>query len=257
MTRPVVLLGLIAVASMTGCSGAPPRATLTPTVSSPSLSTAAPDVNVFPDMDTKIDSAPPSLAARWRPYGVTIIPSSSVVAAAEPAVETISVANHSGGVFSDAQVHQFAVDDMRDQLLAGWAAEHVQPALSARLVGELFLIGADGTALADGTSLHYQACSLVPTSFTVLAPNPALDARLVHSNQNVTAGAFPIRLDFSGCAVTGTTTSGRTVTVDPALGPSTVVVDYVVRHDPLLGELLFGEGAIVCPDATDTDVCDG
>lgn len=252
MRRVTVAAAIAAVAVLAGCGGA-----RTPVSGAPPPGPAASGDADFPAVATPLSSAPPRLAGLWRPYGVTVIPPASVVDSATGVAAAIPVANHSGGAFSDAQVQQFAVDDMRDQLLVGWAGEHLQPALSAHLAGELFLVGPDAFALADGTALHYPPCGLVPTGFVVLPPTPGFDAELTGRNQEITPGAFPVRLSFTGCAVTGTTRSGATVTVDPATGPATIVVDDVLRHDPVLGDVLFAEGATSCPDPAATALCSG
>ena len=254
-SAPLLLLVLLTAVALAGCSTAPPVATATSTTQSSQRATLSPGVSTFPDHDTPISSAPPALAATWRPYGVTLIPSSSVVAAVDSTVQGIRVINGSGGAFSDAQVQQFAAADMRDQLLVGWAAENVQPSLGAHLAGQLFLVGSDSMALSMGTAVHYRPCALVPTSITVLPPSPALDAALTANNQDIHPGSFPMRLTFTGCAVTGTTRSGDTVTVDADTGPATVVTDSVLRHDPVLGDIVFAEGATVCPSATVPSVC--
>jgi hypothetical protein len=199
--------------------------------------------------DTPLSGAPADLAALWRPYGVTIIPAKSVVDAAAAAAAAVPVANHSKGAFSDAQMQQFLLADVRDQLLAGWAGEHVQPSLGAHLSGEAFLTDAAAHALAEGTAVHYPPCDLIPASMTLLAPSSAYDAAFVHHGWYVAPGSFPMRATFAGCgAVTGTTRAGAIVTLDPASGPRTVVLDFVLRHDAVLGDLLFAEGNSGCPE---------
>ena len=245
---------VVAALGLAGCSGAPAAAT-SPAAVTPSTATLAPGVSPFPAQDTAIDDASPALAATWRPYGVTLIPSSQVLTGVDSAVQGISASNASGGAFSDAQVQQLVTAYVRDQVLAGWAAEHVQPSLGAHLAGELFLVGPDSMALAAGTALHYGSCALFPTTMAVLAPNPAFDAQLTSSNQDIQPQSFPVRLGFTGCAVTGTTRSGQTITVDPAAGPGTVVADAILRHDPVLGDILFLEGGTTCPDPAVPSVC--
>lgn len=234
----VVMLALLAACASTQAA---------PTTS-PVASQRPPSGGPFPVRDTPLSGAPADLAALWRPYGVTRIPAKSVVDAAAAAAAAVPVANHSKGAFSDAQMQQFLLATVRDQLLVGWAGEHVQPSLDAYLAGEPFLVGADGHALADGTAVHYPTCALIWTSMTLLAPNPAYDTALIHHGWYVAPGSFPMRATFAGCgAVSGTTRAGATVTLDPASGPRTVVLDFVLRHDAVLGDLLFAEGISGCP----------
>lgn len=258
--RVLCVVGAVLAVTMAACGSALPGSTAgtgTPSAAPSGAPTLAPGTSAFPDHDTAIDTAPAALAALWRPYGVSLIPGAEVTASLESTAATIPTTNGSAGAFSDAQVHDVVLAYLRDQLLAGWADEHVQPALAAHLAGQLFLVGADSLAMSEGTAVHLPPCALIPTAITVLAPSPELDAQLRGRNQDITAGAFPMRLGYTGCAVTGTTRSGQTVTVDPAAAPVTIVADGVIRHDPVLGDIMYAEGATVCPDTAVPAVCAG
>lgn len=229
------------MALLAGCTAPPPT---TPVPASPS---AVWNGSNFPAQDIGLTAAAPALAARWRPYGVSLIPGEGVVAAELTIATAVPMSNHSSGAFTNTQMMGFVVAEVRDQLLAGWAGEHVQPSLDAHLSGEPFLIGVDAHAIADGTAVHYPPCALIPTSITLLAPSPALDVALAAESAYVAPTSIPMRVTYAGCAVTATTGSGVTVTLDPAVGSVTLVLDYVLRHDPVLGDVLFAESAAPCP----------
>ncbi len=241
------LLAATAVAALSSCgnptpSHSPSRVAKTTSVPRPSAP-ATPCASVI--TTTPIADVPAACAALWAPYGVTKIPPVNLTDAA-PAPPV--VVNETQGAISDAQLHSWVIASTRASLWYRWAEANDQSGLMSHL-GRLKLIPpAELQAMATGETVQQPDCALFPTR-VVLFPITASDRRFFLSEGESVKADYALVGRYPGpCLVTAQAANGQAHTLAsyPTAG-ITFFATYQV-NDPLLGTLLFTDGAGNCSD---------
>lgn len=184
----------------------------------------------LPAVVTPLGQASPQLQAFWRPYGVSVVPSQTVLSdiPAPPDVD-----NQTHGAVDSPTAKAWAGAVMRD---AAWT---LFAFTNAQLQFEPY-VGADTysfelkEAVAQGGKPDLQPCSLFPTALTL----QQVTARDRQSGTGHNQYEF-VATYRRPCDVTLTYANGTTKTVQL---PDSLVIQGQLRSDPLLGDIWFPQG---------------
>jgi hypothetical protein len=194
---------------------------------------------------TPIEQVPPACAALWAPYGVTKVPPANLTDATPT---TKVVVNATNGVVSDAQVAKWIFASNRDSIWYRWAEANDQAKLLPRLAAAALYPPSELQAIAANESVMQPDCALFPTKVTVFSLTRADSVFFLSKGESVSDGFVFVGNYSGGCTVTATTPAGATVTI--ASYPTASITFFASRtiDDPLLGPLLFADGAGSCTD---------
>ncbi len=244
----IVVLTTLAVVSLSSCGNPAPTPTATPrptatTASRPSAA-AGPCASIT--TTTPIGQVPDACAALWAPYGVTKVPPANLTDSTPPPP---TVVNGTNGALSEADVDKLIVASNRDSLWYRWAEANDQVELMSHLGLVRLDPPAELQAMAASEPIAQPDCALFPTRASVF-PITSADRRFFASQPETTADSYVFVGTHSGpCTVTASSSSGQSVTL--AYYPSTGVTFFAGHEvqDPLLGPLLFYDGAGNCTQA--------
>lgn len=238
-------LAIVAVAS---CGNPAPSSTpttrATPTAIARPSAAAGPCASVM--VTTAIAQVPAACAALWAPYGVTKVPPANLT---DSTPAPPPVVNGTNGAVSDAELKQWLAASNRDSVWYRWAEANTQSALLSRLGSPSLYPSAELQALAAQETIAQPDCALFPTKVKVL-PVSSADRRFFASRGQSVTDSYVFVGEYPGrCTVTATTMSGQTKTI--AYYPSDGITFFAshVVSDPLLGPLLFADGAGNCNEA--------
>ncbi|HEY7926006.1 MAG TPA: hypothetical protein VIG86_01140, partial [Candidatus Dormibacteraeota bacterium] len=195
---------------------------------------------------TPIDQVPAACAALWAPYGVTKVPPANLTDATPPPPQLV---NATQGAVSDSELSQWILASTRDSLWYRWAEANDQATVLPRL-GQIALDpSAELQAISAHEPISQPDCALFPTKVAVF-PITAHEQSFFAGHGQTVADAYVFVGNYPGpCKVTATDASGQTITL--ALYP-TAGITFFASHpvaDPLLGPLLFYDGAGSCSEA--------
>ena len=243
---------LLAVAALAACQPGPSQPTARSSPATSPTPATAPLGDPIPAQDTPLAGAPPALAAAWRAYGVSIIPGRPLF---QPARTVVPVQDRTGGALGPAQAAAVGTGLVVTGQLLAWGDLNRQPAVIARVGGPNYTIGTIGIDIAEGDSVVAPPCAVYPTAIAVFPRLAGVVARFAAQNQDLTAGAFPVRATYAACRITATTPGGATIDVG-ATSTAALVMMVSWRDDPLLGRILYIEAVETCGSAPDLDsVC--
>lgn len=183
----------------------------------------------FPSADTPIAQAPATVADRWRPYGVTIIPSAHIF---DGLPSMPRVVNASGSAISDADAQRYATDFfMRNAPYTMWLYPNNQGALGAYLGNPTLFNDVSGRARAQ--------CDVFPDAMAVGAVDQTVQKAF--QGYGITFGREQAVLVNHYAANCASPSTGSTRTT----ASTTVFVGHAVS-DPLLGEVFFSDARQEC-----------
>lgn len=192
---------------------------------------------------TPIEQVPAACATLWAPYGVTKVPPANLTDATP---QPPPVVNATKGAVSDSQIATWILASNRDSLWYRWAEANDQSSLMPRL-GEVSLDPrAELQAMAANEPISQPDCALFPVKLKVF-PISTADHRFFVAEGETVGDTYVFVGAYSApCAVTATDPSGKIVTL---ASYTSVGVTFFASHlvdDPLLGPLLFYDGAGNC-----------
>ncbi len=235
----------LAIFAVVSCGNPAPTATptvrVTPTAIARPSAAAGPCASVTTTTD--IARVPPACAALWAPYGVTKVPPANLTDSTPPAPPVVNATK--GGV-SDAEMKQWIAASNRDSVWYRWAEANDQASLMPRL-GEVSLDPpAELQAMAANEPITQPDCALFPAKLSVFAISPS-DRRFFSSQPHTTSDQYVFVGTYPGpCTVTALNTSGQTITIASYPSTGTTFFASHLAQDPLLGPLLFYDGAGNC-----------
>jgi hypothetical protein len=195
---------------------------------------------------TAIAQVPAACAAVWAPYGVTKVPPANLTDATPPAPTLV---NATQGALSDEKLQGWILASSRDSLWYRWSEANDQSSLMPRL-GQVSLDPpAELQAMAANEPIFQPDCALFPTKVAVF-PITSNDRNFFTAQPSTARDSYVFVGTYPGpCVVTATTLAGQTITL--ASYPSTGVTFFASHpvQDPLLGPLLFYDGAGNCNQA--------
>jgi len=237
------LLGAAAVAAIgiAGCGSS------TPSTTSSAVATVTPRPvqipSTFPAHDTPIDQAPAALAAKWRPYGVRVIPGREVFAHV-PTTELTPASNQV------PNAREILDANTRTNALIGWAEAHQETTLLTHLQSAALNTGPIFAALGSGPVID-PPCDLYFSSAFAVPLDPAVVVYLKREKGNDVHGAQAV-LAYTGnaagvdCAVT-LAAPGASPSPIGRVGQGQRGFDAgEIRHDHVLGTLWWDEGGAGC-----------
>ncbi len=242
------LAGTMAVLALSSCgSPAPvPTAATRPTSTPLPRPSAAAGACASVQTTTAIAQVPAACAALWAPYGVTKVPPANLTDST-PAPPL--VVNETNGAVSDGQLKMWILASNRDSVWYRWAEANVQPSLLSRLGSMALFPAAEVQALAAHESVAQPDCAIFPLKVTVFAISET-DRAFFRSHGQTAADPYVFVSAYPGsCTVLGTDATGHTVAIEtfPSAG-----VTFFASHlvdDPVLGPLLFADGAGNCSES--------
>jgi hypothetical protein len=230
-----------------GCGGAAsgrsPSSPSGPTGSAAVTSGACSDVITT----TPIEQVTLACQALWLPYGVTAVPPANELRAEHvPAAPT--VVNLTDGAVSAATAQRWADASNRDSGWWKWAEGNGQLLLLHALVGPALMPAAEVQALQDGGTVAQPDCNLYPISWKLFAVDAAGRAYFVRKRLPAD-DAYVFVVVYSGpCAETLHQANGATTSIVDFTENTTVFSPGVFRHDPVLGDIWFGDAGGTCQD---------
>ena len=243
-----VRAGLVVMAvALAACGSPSPSRTPSPTAvpSATTRPSAAAGACASVITTTPIEQVPAACAALWAPYGVTKVPPANLTDAT-PVTKT--VVNATQGAASDADVGQWILASNRDSVWYRWAEANDQPRLLSFLGSPSLNPPAEIKALAGGEAVNQPDCALFPSKVTVF-PITAAGSSFFHGLGETVTSSFVFVGRYPGpCAVTASSASGATQTLASYPSDSVTFFAGSVRADPLLGSVLFYDGAGNCSD---------
>ncbi|MDQ6847114.1 MAG: hypothetical protein M3019_05970 [Candidatus Dormibacteraeota bacterium] len=235
-----------AVVAVSSCGSPAP----TPTPSARSTLTAAtrPSAAAGPCASvattTAIAQVPPACAALWAPYGVTKVPPANLTDSTPSAPTT--VVNATQGGLSDAALKQWIAASNRDSLWYRWAEANDQASLMPRLGDVALDPPAELQAMAANEPITQPDCALFPAKLSVFVISPS-DRRFFSSQPHTTSDQYVFVGTYPGpCMVTALNATGQTITIASYPSTGTTFFASHLAQDPLLGPLLFYDGAGNC-----------
>jgi hypothetical protein len=241
----VVVTSMVVAVSSCGTPApthtAPP--TPSPTAASRPSAAAGPCASVTATM--AIAEVPAACAAVWAPYGVTKVPPANLTDSVPPPPDVV---NGTHGALSDAELKQWVLASNRDSLWYRWAEANDQSALLPRLGAMSLYPTAELQALAANESITQPDCALFPTKLKAFAISAADRQYFISRGQSVSDAYVFVGAYVGACVVTAMTVTGKTITIASYPTAGTTFFASHITNDPLVGPLLYADGAGSCAD---------
>jgi hypothetical protein len=232
-----------------GCGTQAPAHPATSAPSAPPLPAASVSRGPCDDVTTTtpIDQVATACQELWSPYGVTEVPPSNELEL-DRVPSAPAVVNMTGGTVSDATAQHWANASNWDSGWWKWAQGNDQLFMLRHLVGPALISSQEVEALQAGARIEQPECNLYPIRST-LFPMSA-QGRDYFTRKGLPADdAYLFVVVYSGpCSETFRYPDGRTANVVDFTTNTTVFTPGVLRHDPVLGDLWFGDAGGTCQD---------
>jgi hypothetical protein len=244
--RAGVVVTLV-VAAVSSCGTPAPTHTASPSASStvalrPSAA-AGPCASVT--TTTAIGQVPAECAAVWAPYGVTKVPPANLT---DSVPQPPEVVDGTQGVVSDTEAQSWATAANRTGIWLRWSELNDQYSLTTRIESSQVINATLDKLMRGGTSVIDPDCDLFAQKY-VLFPMNSGGTQFFSSFGETTQDAYVLVEHYPGpCAILASNPGGGTHTVAATPNPTVSISAGVVRHDPLLGDLWFADGAAFCTD---------
>ncbi len=194
---------------------------------------------------TDIGRVPPACAALWAPYGVTKVPPANLT---DSTPTPPLVVNGTGAVLSDADARAWALAANRTGVWLRWSELNDQYALTPRLESSRVVNATLDRLMRGGTSVIDPDCDLFAQKYA-LFPMTSVGTQFFSSFGEATRDAYVFVEHYPGpCAILGKTSAGGPQTVAATPNATVSVSAGTFRHDQLLGDLWFADGAAFCTD---------
>lgn len=244
-----IRVGTVAVAAMVASCGTPaPHSTTSPTPHSttPPRPSAAAGPCASVTTTTPIAQVPAACAALWAPYGVTKVPPANLTDAT-PAPPPVT--NATRGAVSDADAQAWALAVNRTGMWLRWSEANDQYALTTYLEARQVVNATLDQAMRRGTSVIDPDCDLFATQYR-LFPLTTEGSAFFTSFGQATHDSYVFVERYPGpCAILGKDAAGSTHTLLSTPNSVVSLSAGTVRHDPLLGDIWFGDGAAFCTNS--------
>lgn len=196
---------------------------------------------------TPVDEVTLACRERWSPYDVTEIPPSKELQMEHvPAAPT--VVNMTGGAVPDTTAQRWADASNRDSGWWKWAEASDQLFFLRHLVGPALIPAADVEALQNGAAIAQPDCNLYPISSKLFAIGPEGRAYFARRNEHID-DRYVFVVAYSGpCSETVRAADGRFTSIVDLTTTTTVFTPGVLRNDPVLGDIWFGDAGGSCQD---------
>jgi hypothetical protein len=192
---------------------------------------------------TPIDQVPAACAALWAPYGVTKVPPSNLTDATPTPPPVV---NGTGGAVTDAVAQAWAVAVNRTGMWLRWSEANDQYELTTYIESRQVVNAAIDQVMRHGTSVIDPDCDLFATEYR-LFPLTAQGSAFFTSFGQITHDSYVLVEQYPGpCAILGKDPTGNTQTLVSTPNSIVSVSAGNVRHDPLLGDIWFADGAAFC-----------
>jgi hypothetical protein len=183
----------------------------------------------------------------WLPYGVTKIPPADELRL-EHVPSAPMVSNMTGGAVPDTTAQHWADASNWDSGWWKWAQQNDQPLLLRHLVGPALVSAVEVEALLRGGSIAQPDCNLYPISWKLFAVGAAGRAYFARKGLP-TDDSYVFVVVYTGpCTETVNHAGGGTTTIVDFTQNTMVFSPGILRHDPLLGDLWFGDAGGNCQD---------
>lgn len=252
-----VAVATVALLLVASCGSTLPAvttsATARPTTAPRPSAAAGPCASVT--TTTPIEQVPPACAALWAPYGVTKVPPANLT---DSTPQAPPVVNGTHGAVTDAASDAWAMAANRTGTWLRWSEVNDQYQLTTHIESTQVVNATVDRLMRSGTSVIDPACDLFADKYS-LFPMTAEGSRFFTSFGEVTHDEYVLVEHYPGpCAILGKSPSGSTQTVLATPNSIVSISAGTLRHDPLLGDLWFGDGAAFCSDrGAPTSWCSG
>lgn len=196
---------------------------------------------------TPIEQVALACQTLWLPYGVTQVPPADMLRL-ERVPNAPTLVNMTGGAVPDATAQHWADASNWDSGWWKWAQQNDQLLLLRYLVGPALVSGAEVEALQSGGSIAQPDCNLYPISLKLFAVGAAGRAYFARKGLR-TDDPYVFVVVYTGpCTEIVHHAGGGTTTIVDFTQNTTVFSPGILRHDPLLGDLWFGDAGGNCHD---------
>jgi hypothetical protein len=244
-----VALAGVWVLAASGCGAA----ALAQTATQPALAAAAPSASpggacAAVQTTTPIEDVTRACQELWLPYGATEVPPADELAREHVPVAP-TVVDLTDGAVPQATAQRWADASNRDSGWWKWAQANDQLLLLRFLVGPALMPADEIEVLQNGGTVSQPDCNLYPLSWT-LYPMGAAGRTYFALKRLPTDDAYVFVVVYSGpCAETFHDADGTSTAIVDFTENTTMFSPGVLRSDPLLGDLWFGDAGGNCQDA--------